>query len=64
MVTEHVTGTMQTGKVVHAGKLVKIKNDVKLYGPICSRMQFRTLCYLFVTGETVTCKKCLAKEGE
>jgi hypothetical protein len=57
-----VKGRMATSDIVHVGKFLREKQGVKLYEPICSKMQpYRSLCYLFVTEDDITCKKCQAK---
>lgn len=59
-----VTGKMATSTIIHGGKFAKVKEGIKLYEPLCSKMQaYRSLTYLLDThlGQPITCKKCTAK---
>ncbi len=59
-----IVGMMHNGgKVVHVGKIVRVILNVKLYQPVCSKMQLhRATSYLDLTPSIdVTCKRCLAK---
>lgn len=57
-----ITGRMARSTVVHVGRFVKERDGYKLYEPICMKMQpYRSVTYLGLTEEGVTCKKCQAR---
>ena len=57
-----ITGNMARSNVVHIGRFIKEREGFKLHEPICMKMQpYRSVTYLWVTGQPVTCKKCQAK---